>query len=79
MYWEQIAFFFFAGGFFMISIIKTIDKYRQSKIKYDLNQQDKKLIENESVNKISSSSDRTVLIKLIINYSAGVNNRFLLV
>jgi hypothetical protein len=77
MLWEQKAFFFFTGGFFMLSIIKTLDKYRQNKKKTDIDQKDKTLEEKEqSQNKTSSNNDRIKLIKLIINYSAGVNNRY---
>ena len=80
MYWEQIAFCLFTAGYIMLSTVKTVDKYlmaHREKKRIKDNQMNEK--NEKAVVQTQKPINHTIkYIKLVINYSAAFNNRFVL-
>jgi len=83
MLWDFIVFGIFTGGYFMLSLSKTIERRKNAKIK--LSQQEMQLNENqimfneEKKPEPKKKFDKKAYIKKIINYSVAFNSSFLIV
>jgi SSS family solute:Na+ symporter len=81
MYWEQIAFCFFAGGFLMMSIIKTF--YRHKKNTISERKLDQKFgdeaIKIRNFICFKCEDYKVKIFKMILNYNASFNNSIIIV
>ena len=81
MYWEQIAFCFFAGGFLMMSIIKTFYRHKRNnnieRKNEKIEQDNKKKIRNFVCFKCEDY--KVKVFKTFLNYNASFNNSIIIV
>jgi Na+/proline symporter len=83
MYWEQISFCFFAGGFLMMSIIKTF--YRHKKYRNIERKLEQEKIEKHNTTKIRDficikcEDYKVKIFKTFLNYNASFNNSIIIV